>query len=117
MSLSNQDIDHPQAAKASDYGDLDLQGIFPILVAGCVMLTPILNWSIAIRENARAVTVCWGALMFAAVIPSFWKVLEGITPLVDSDQLVTCAVNATKNCTLDHLLQNNDYISYDFYDK
>lgn len=31
------------------YGDLDLQGLFPILVASCIMLTPILNWSIEIR--------------------------------------------------------------------
>ncbi|KAI9892762.1 MAG: hypothetical protein M1814_001182 [Vezdaea aestivalis] len=53
----------------SDWGDLDLQGIFPVVFAGSIMLTPVLNWSITIRRHeARPVVVLWGLLLFAASI-------------------------------------------------
>ena len=51
------------------WGDADLFAIFPIVVAGCIMLTPILNWSITVRENdARPVVAWWGTLLFASAI-------------------------------------------------
>ncbi|KAL8702584.1 MAG: hypothetical protein Q9201_004243 [Fulgogasparrea decipioides] len=56
FALQNKGTTH-----ASDYGDLDLEGIFPILEAGCIMLTPILNWSNEIRLQTRIIIVCWGA--------------------------------------------------------
>ena len=108
----------PHDAKASDYGDLDLAGIFPILVAGCIMLTPILNWSTGIvREHARTVTVLWGSLIFAAVVPTLFAVWGRLHSVVDSDQLVTCAVDASKNCTLVHILHSYmGYMSSAFYE-
>ncbi|KAI9797217.1 MAG: hypothetical protein M1833_005626 [Piccolia ochrophora] len=52
-----------------EWGDADLFAIFPIVVAGCIMLTPILNWSITVRDNeARPVVAWWGLLMFASAM-------------------------------------------------
>jgi len=118
MSGLNTVASLTQDGKASDYGDLDLAGIFPILVAGCIMLTPILNWSTGIvRGNVRTVTILWGTLMFAAVVATFYNVWGRVQSLIDSDQFVTCAVDATKNCTLDHILESSTaYLSSDFYD-
>ncbi|KAL8829958.1 MAG: hypothetical protein Q9191_001713 [Dirinaria sp. TL-2023a] len=107
----------PKDHEPNQYGDLDLEGIFPILVAGCIMLTPILNWSSTVRKNARIVAVCWGGLMFAALVPSFWKVWKGVEPVIVLDQLVTCVVDVAKNCTSNHFHEGGILpISYDFYD-
>lgn len=110
-------LDHPQHAKASDFGDLDLAGIFPILVAGCIMLTPILNWSTGIvREHVRTITVLWGILMFSAAVMTFYNVWGGVQSLIDRDQFVTCSVDATKNCTLDYVSNSSTaFLSFDFY--
>lgn len=110
-------MERPQNAKPSDYGDLDLAGIFPILVAGCIMLTPILNWSTGIvREHVRTVTVLWGTLMFSAVVTTFYNVREGVQSIIDSDQFVTCSIDVTKNCTMDYISNSSTaYFSYDFY--
>lgn len=109
--------EHSQGAKASDYGDLDLAGIFPILVAGCIMLTPILNWSTGIvRGHVRTIAVLWGTLMFSAVVATFYNVWEGVQSIIDSDQFVTCSTDVTKNCTMDYISNSSTaYISYDFY--
>ncbi len=62
------------------YGDVDLYGIYPILSAAAIMLTPILNWSVSVRANdAQMVVVYWGALVFAALIPA-WIYNNYITP-------------------------------------
>jgi hypothetical protein len=54
------------------YGDVDVYGIYPILSAAAIMLTPILNWSVSIRANeAQMVVVYWGALVFAALVPAW----------------------------------------------
>jgi hypothetical protein len=54
------------------YGDVDVFGIYPILSAGAIMLTPILNWSVSVRANeAQMVVVYWGALVFAALVPAW----------------------------------------------
>jgi hypothetical protein len=54
------------------YGDVDVFGIYPILSAAAIMLTPILNWSVSIRANeAQMVVVYWGALVFAALVPAW----------------------------------------------
>ena len=114
---SYEDILGYQAYNANDLGDLDLQGIFPILVAGCIMLTPILNWSTQIREHARAIAVCWGLLMFTALVPTLQRIWKGVVPFIDWDQLVTCDVDTTKNCTLDFVSPDSNAISSTFYDK
>lgn len=108
---------NPQNYKAQDYGDLDLQGIYPILVASCIMLTPILNWSVEIREHARAIAVYWGMLMFTALVPTLVKVWKGVTPLIDYDQLITCGLDVTENCTLDFLISDSAGTSLTFYDR
>ena len=109
---------HPQNFKADELGDLDLQGIFPILVAGCIMLTPILNWSVEIREHARAIAVYWGLLMFSALVPTLYKVWQGVVPLFDYDQLVTCAVDVATNCTYESAYGNtNNFISSTYYNR
>jgi hypothetical protein len=54
------------------YGDVDVFGIYPILSAAAIMLTPILNWSVSVRANeAQMVVVYWGALVFAALVPAW----------------------------------------------
>ncbi|KAL8826269.1 MAG: hypothetical protein Q9191_003908 [Dirinaria sp. TL-2023a] len=108
-----------RAYEPDAYGDLDLQGLFPILVASCIMLTPILNWSIEIREHARAVAVYWGLLMFAALVPTLYKVFRGIVPFLDYDQMVTCAVNASAGCTFDAVIAGDgqNLVSSNFYSK
>lgn len=108
---------NPQNYRAQDLGDLDLQAIYPILVASCIMLTPILNWSVEIREHARAIAVYWGLLLFTALVPTLVKVWRGVYPLIDYDQLITCDVNVTENCTLDFLLSNSAVTSSTFYNK
>lgn len=53
------------------YGDLDIFGIWPILVAAGLMLTPILNWSTTVRKHkAQSVIIWWGVLVFAALVPT-----------------------------------------------
>lgn len=57
---------------SKDYGDVDVFGIYPILSAAAIMLTPILNWSVSVRANeAQMVVVYWGALIFAALVPAW----------------------------------------------
>jgi hypothetical protein len=53
-------------------------GIYLILVAGCIMLTPILNWSTTVRKHqAGAIIVYWGLLTFAALIATLTKLFTG----------------------------------------
>lgn len=87
------------------YGDIDLQGIFPILVAGCIALPPILNWSYLLRgsKGAKPVIMLWGAMMFAAVIPSLIFTVKGIFPFEVTNQVTYCRTNPTYNCTYDEL--------------
>ena len=87
------------------YGDIDLQGIFPILVAGCIALPPILNWSYLLRgsRGAKPVVILWGAMMFAAVIPSLIFTIKGIYPFEVTNQITYCSTNAAKNCTFAQL--------------
>ena len=54
------------------WGDVDVYGIYPILSAAAIMLTPILNWSVSVRANeAQMVVVYWGALVFTALVPAW----------------------------------------------
>lgn len=55
------------------YGDIDYYGIFPVLTATAVMLTPILTWSSTIRTHeARVVMIYWALLIFVAMIPTIY---------------------------------------------
>ncbi|KFY14814.1 hypothetical protein V492_02399 [Pseudogymnoascus sp. VKM F-4246] len=62
-----------------DFMDLDLLGIFPILTASGIMLTPILMWSNTVRKHkAQAVVVCWGALIFVALSACLYIIMRGV---------------------------------------
>ena len=88
-------------------GDLDLQAIFPILVAGSIMLTPILSFSTTVRKHeAHSVVIFWGILIFCALVPTFVIVIKGVTPSIALSQLSTCILNASLDCTYEYL--NND---------
>ncbi|KAL8662462.1 MAG: hypothetical protein Q9202_004705 [Teloschistes flavicans] len=63
------------------------------------MLTPILYWSTEIRKHGRTVAVCWGTLMFAALVPTLLKTSRGVYSVSNYDQYVTCSVDAAKGCT------------------
>jgi hypothetical protein len=57
-----------QSAKA--FGDFDLCGTLPILLAASIMCAPILTWSENVRrDKAQIVMVLWGMLCFAALVP------------------------------------------------
>ncbi|OBT63728.1 hypothetical protein VE03_06164 [Pseudogymnoascus sp. 23342-1-I1] len=67
---------NPDSSK--DYMDLDLLGIFPILTASGIMLTPILMWSNTVRRHhAQPVIVCWGALVFVALATCIGVLMRG----------------------------------------
>ncbi|KAF2004251.1 hypothetical protein P154DRAFT_572285 [Amniculicola lignicola CBS 123094] len=52
------------------YGDPDIMGAYPILLASLVMMTPILNWSTSIRrDKSQIIVVLWGLLIFVAWAP------------------------------------------------
>ena len=54
------------------YGDTDIFGIYPILAAAAIMITPILNWSVSIRNsNAQPVVIWWAVLILSALIPAW----------------------------------------------
>ncbi|KAI9811905.1 MAG: hypothetical protein M1827_005256 [Pycnora praestabilis] len=88
----------------NEYGDIDLVAIFPILVTGCIMLTPILNWSTTVRNyEAQPVVVYWGFLMFAALIASLTKFSHAQSPFPVYTQVATCELNVTNGCTFDQV--------------
>ena len=102
------------------YGDIDLQGIFPILVAGCIALPPILNWSYLLRDSrgAKPVVVLWGVMMFAAVIPSLVFNVRGFYPYEVTNQITYCPTNVVNNCTFNELYNNgNGIFSSTTYDR
>lgn len=99
-----------------ELGDIDLQAIFPILVAGSIMLTPILNFSTTVRKHeAHSVVIFWGVLLFCAMVPTFVIVVKGVTPSVILSQLSTCALDAAKNCTFENLSIINEGTSLNLY--
>ena len=101
-----------------ELGDIDLQAIFPILVAGSIMLTPILNFSTTIRKHeAHSVVVIWGVLVFCALVPTFVLVIKGVIPSVILSQLSTCTLDVTKGCTFENLAVKNVGQSLTLYNK
>lgn len=103
---------------ATDFGDVDLEAIFPILVAGCIMLTPLLDWSTEICKHGRTVAICWGTLMFAVLVPTFVKTLDGVLPFLNQNQYITYNVDAAKNCTGEIFETFTTAVkSLDYYDK
>ena len=118
LDYSNPD---QNLSDASDYGDADLWGILPILITGCIMITPILNWSVTVRERGfRPVVVYWGILMFAAVVATLIRLLHknnDLTPFVVETQLATCVTNESIGCTMLDIYKNNLTTSWDSYNK
>lgn len=101
-----------------ELGDIDLQAIFPILVAGSIMLTPILTFSTTVRKHeAHAVVIFWGVLVFCALVPTFVIVIKGVTPSVILSQLSTCTLDAAKGCTFENLSVIQNGWSLDLYNK
>lgn len=95
------------------YGDIDLAGMFPILVAGCIALPPILNWSYLLKgsKGAKPVVVLWGIMMFAAVIPGLIFTVRGYYPFEVTNQVTYCPTNAGKGCTFADLYNDGNGIS------
>lgn len=83
------------------------------------MLAPILDWSIEVKNHARAIAVYWSILIYTALIPTFAKAWSGIVPLFAYGPLFTCDVDTAKECSLEHVLRSQDasIISYDYYTK
>ena len=85
------------------------------------MITPILNWSVTVREKGfRPVVVYWGILMFSALLGTVIRVLHknnGLTPFVVETQLATCIKNETIGCVKDYIYSNNLTTSWDSYNK
>jgi hypothetical protein len=55
---------------AKEFGDFDLFGTLPVLLAASIMFAPILHWSKNVRrDKAQIVMVLWGMLCFAALVP------------------------------------------------
>ena len=99
-------------------GDLDLQAIFPILVAGSIMLTPILSFSTTVRKHeAHSVVIFWGILIFCAMVPTFIIVIKGVTPSVALSQVSTCTLDPAKGCTYENFVINNIGSSLNLYNK
>lgn len=102
--------------RADQLGDIDLQAIFPILVAGSIMLTPILNFSNTIRHHeAHSVLIFWGILLFCALVPTFVIVIKGFITSVVLSQVSTCTLDAAKNCTFENLFHTHHGRSKDLY--
>lgn len=112
-----QDNGRPDGSFEVVFGDPDLQGIFPILVAGCIMLAPILHWSIEVREHARAIAVCWGLVMFTALVPTFVQINSDFMPFMDQSQLATCDLDASRDCFPPSKWFGFGAYSSDFYDR
>lgn len=102
----------------SYYGDADLVGIFPIIVAGCIMLTPILNWSTMIRKHhAQAVVLYWGFLMFFALIFTLPPTVRSVQPYIVG-KLATCVIDPRLGCTYENVIGDDTLvISVDFYQR
>lgn len=99
-----------------ELGDVYLQAIFPILVAGSIMLTPILSFSTTVkRHEAHSVIIFWGVLVFCALVPTFVITFKGVIPSVILNQLSTCALDATKGCTFKNLSVINGGMSLTLY--
>ena len=99
-------------------GDLDLQAIFPILVAGSIMLTPILNFSTTVRKHdAHYVVIFWGILIFCAMVPTFVIVIKGVFPSIALSQVSTCTLDPASNCTYENLMTNYSGQSLNLYNK
>ena len=98
--------------------DTDLYAIFPILVAGSIMLTPILNFSTTVRKHeAHSVIIFWGVLLFCALVPTFFMVYEGFGPSLAFSQVATCELDVSKNCTFEILYNVSNGYSLDKYNK
>ncbi|CAF9943815.1 MAG: hypothetical protein ALECFALPRED_001399 [Alectoria fallacina] len=101
-----------------ELGDIDLQAIFPILVAGSIMLTPILLFSTTVREHeAHSVIIFWGVLVYCAMVPTFAIVIKGVVPSVILSQLSTCALDVAKGCTFENLSVTNNGVSLNLYNR
>ena len=93
--------------------------ILPILVSDCVMLAPILSWSVTIRKyDLKIVVALWGLLMFAALIPVAIKNLPGVLPEYVLTQLATCDGSKDPTfCNYTNAVSDINWLSESFYKK
>ena len=101
------------------FGDQDIFGILPILMAACIMLTPILNWSITVRQNeARPVVVYWGLLMFAATILVLVDIYGKHALPLALPSTAACIKDIPKGCISETILANSSLsFSTTFYNE
>lgn len=55
--------------------------------------------------------------MFTALVPTLYKVIRGVVPFFDYDQLVTCEYDALTDCNYDSLYIDSNIISSTFYER
>lgn len=95
------------------YGDIDYIGIFPVLTATAVMLTPILTWSSTIRTHeARVVIVYWALLIFAAMIPTIYLWINAENWTLNIFESFAYCTGTGEECSWSNLENNMDTSSY-----
>lgn len=111
-----------------DFSDFDLAATYPVLAAGCFILTPILSFSTTVHDNeARPIVICWGILLFTALIAplatalKYWGTTRSQIIRRLPIRLATCVLDASKGCTEQALHTVHDGIhnvfSSNFYQK
>ena len=110
--LGENGLDGGDSNSSKLYGDIDYFGIFPVLTATAVMLTPILTWSSTIRTHeARVVMVYWALLIFAAMIPTIYLWANDSWNLDTLDSFAYCTGTGDE-CSWWNLSNNMNMGSY-----
>lgn len=95
------------------YGDIDYYGIFPVLTATAVMLTPILTWSSTIRTHeARVVIIYWALLIFVAMIPTIYLWVNYDSWTLNIFESFAYCTGTGEECSWSNLENNMDTNSY-----
>ena len=88
------------------YGDIDLFGAWPILIASAITFAQILNWSISVQRNeAQIIVVLWGCLVFTALVPTFTHIYQfKFNPVLNTEvvlsPLTQIGLNSVQSVTL-----------------
>lgn len=120
----NESAQAQDSARPTDYGDIDIVAILPILASSFVMLTPLLQWSKLVKEyKFKLVIVLWALLVLGALVPTV-VVNFSTVPFYSVDtQLATCQ-NKVPECSNVHevsVLYGDPEVAYldsqNFYEK
>ena len=104
-----------QQLSSKDFGDIDVYGIYPVLSAAAIMITPILNWSVSIRSSrAQPVVIWWAVLVLVALVPA-WLYFS-LRPDGDFNSfpnkavsLAICPISSNENCGEDMYLDADTF--------